>query len=45
MATNLLTSNGWDLIAAATQDAINAQLAKVANISVKREVKIPFPGH
>lgn len=37
MASNVVTSNGWDLIAAATQDALNAQLAKLplVNINMK----------
>ncbi|EKG15308.1 hypothetical protein MPH_07497 [Macrophomina phaseolina MS6] len=34
MASNVVTSNGWDLIAAATQDALNAQLAKLPLVDI-----------
>lgn len=34
MASNVVTSNGWDLIAAATQDALNAQLAKLPLVNI-----------
>jgi len=44
MAQTVVTSNGWDLIAATTQDALNAQLAKLPEISVNTQVTIPFLG-
>ncbi|KAH6616114.1 hypothetical protein B0J18DRAFT_485016 [Chaetomium sp. MPI-SDFR-AT-0129] len=46
MAQNVVTSNGWDLIFAASQDALNQQLAKLSSVHVKRVIKSasPIPG-
>ncbi|UDD64937.1 hypothetical protein AFCA_012133 [Aspergillus flavus] len=40
MSQNETTSNGWDLIAAASQNALNTQLAKIPPVCVQADV--PF---
>lgn len=44
MSANVFTSNGWDLIAAATQDALNAQLVKIPMLPVKATQQVAFLG-
>lgn len=45
MSQNETTSNGWDLIAAASQDALNTQLAKIPPVSVQADVPFKFLGN
>jgi len=44
MNTNNYTSNGWDLIAATTQDSMNKQLSKLPEIVVDEDFTIPAFG-
>lgn len=44
MSENETTSNGWDLIAAASQDGLNAQLAKIPAVVVEKDVSLTIVG-
>jgi hypothetical protein len=45
MAANPVTNNGWDFIAAATQNALNAQLHKLPVVNINAKTTQPIiPG-
>ena len=45
MSQNETTSNGWDLIAAASQNALNTQLAKIPPVCVQADVPFKLLGN
>ncbi|RHZ45474.1 uncharacterized protein CDV56_104226 [Aspergillus thermomutatus] len=44
MSQTVTTSNGWDLIAAASQDGLNAQLTKLPAMPVRMDIPLEFLG-
>ncbi|CRG91637.1 hypothetical protein PISL3812_08687 [Talaromyces islandicus] len=44
MSQNEITNNGWDLIAAASQKALNEQLAKIHPVTLKKEIEMELLG-
>lgn len=44
MTENVYASNGWDMIAATTQDAINTQLMKLPSVPVNTSFDVPIFG-
>lgn len=44
MTENVYASNGWDMIAATTQDALNAQLVKISSVPVNASFDVPIFG-
>ncbi|QKX63526.1 uncharacterized protein TRUGW13939_10697 [Talaromyces rugulosus] len=44
MSQNEIANNGWDLIAAASQKALNEQLAKIHPVTLKKQIEMELLG-